>query len=87
MSVSSLKGLKHESSATSTTFYLFSIDNIYKMLYGYFMVTKRTSATSINLTAVDRKILCKLKTQLEPIHGKLTLTGVIRIAMRMVVRT
>jgi len=42
--------------------------------------------TSISFTAEDRKIIRLLKTQLEPIHGKLTTSGVIRAALRLVVR-
>jgi hypothetical protein len=38
--------------------------------------------TGINLTAEDRQIIRKLKKQLEPVYGKLTVTGVIRVALR-----
>jgi hypothetical protein len=38
--------------------------------------------TGINLTAEDRKIIGKLKRQFESEHGKLTATGVIRVALR-----
>jgi hypothetical protein len=42
--------------------------------------------TGVNLTAEDRQIIRKLKKQLEPIHGKLTVTGVIRATLRLAVR-
>ena len=50
------------------------------------MGTKDAVRTGINLTAEDRQIIRKLKRQLEPIHGKLTVTGVIRATLRLAVR-
>jgi hypothetical protein len=49
---------------------------------------KKTTAvrTGINLTAVDLKIICKLKRQFEAEHGKQTATSVIRIALRKAVQ-
>jgi hypothetical protein len=46
-------------------------------------MNKKPAVTSVVLTAEDRKIICKLKRSLEPEHGKLTATGVIRIALRI----
>jgi hypothetical protein len=50
------------------------------------MGNKDAIRTGINLTAEDRKIIGKLKRQLEPEHGKLTATGVIRIALRKAIQ-
>ena len=46
------------------------------------MGTKDAVRTGINLTAADRELIRKLKRQLEAEHGKQTVTGVIRIALR-----
>ena len=46
---------------------------------------KKYATMNTTLTAEDRKIICKLKRQFEPEHGKLTATGVIRIALRKAV--
>jgi len=62
------------------------LDKDSEALYIYLMVTNRATITSVNLTTEDRKIICKLKRQFEPEHGKLTATGVIRIALRQAVR-
>lgn len=48
------------------------------------MATKDATRTGINLTAEDRKVLRKLQKQFEPEHGKLTVTGTIRVAIRKV---
>ncbi len=46
------------------------------------MMNKDTVRTGVNLTAADRQIIRKLQRQLEAEHGKQTVTGVIRIALR-----
>jgi hypothetical protein len=51
------------------------------------MSAKRIAATSVNLTAADRQLIRALKRQFEPEYGKLSATGVIRIALRKAVRT
>jgi hypothetical protein len=46
----------------------------------------KTAVTTISLTAEDKKNLRKVKKQLEPTHGKLTITGVIRAMIHLLVR-
>jgi hypothetical protein len=45
-------------------------------------MNKDAVRTGINLTQDDKRIIRKLQKQFEPIWGKLTITGVIRIAIR-----
>jgi len=46
------------------------------------MGNKDAVRTGVNLTAADRQIIRKLQRQFEAAHGKQTVTGVIRIALR-----
>ena len=46
------------------------------------MIETKAKITTIMLTQVDRQIVRKLQRQFEPEHGKQTLIGVIRIALR-----
>jgi hypothetical protein len=50
------------------------------------MGTKGTTRTGFNLTAADRVVIRKLQRQFEAEYGKLTATGVIRIALRKAVQ-
>ena len=54
--------------------------------YLIYMITKDSIRTGINLTEADKQIIRKLKRQFEPEHGKQTVTGVIRIALRKALR-
>jgi len=46
------------------------------------MATEKTIRIGINLTGDDRKILRKVKSQLQAEHGKLTTTAIYRKALR-----
>jgi hypothetical protein len=46
------------------------------------MMKSNEVRTGVNLTSDDKRIIVKLKRQFEPEHGKQTVTGVIRIAIR-----
>jgi hypothetical protein len=47
------------------------------------MVKDNTTRIGINMTAADLKIIRKLKAAMQAEHGKLSVTAVIRIALRV----
>ncbi len=60
------------------------VDYFYASVYYIYMA--KTAVTTISLTAEDKKNLRKVKKQFEPTHGKLTITGVIRAMIHLLVR-
>jgi hypothetical protein len=50
------------------------------------MANSSAVRTGVNLTAADRQLIRKLQRQFEAEHGKQTVTGVIRIALRKAVQ-